>query len=73
VRGTVTDFDERRGLGEVTAGPEGDEVTYPFHCTAIVDGSRTIVPGTPVSFAVRPGGMGRWEATAVAPLAIPVA
>ena len=37
--GTVTAFDEPRGLGEV-AGDDG--VTYPFHCTGIADGSRTI-------------------------------
>ena len=38
---------------------------YPFHCTAIADGTRTIEVGTAVTFEVRPAGMGRWEATAI--------
>jgi cold shock CspA family protein len=52
VEGTITQFDEERGLGELDA----DGVVYPFHCTAIVDGTRTIEVGTPVTFGVRPGG-----------------
>jgi cold shock CspA family protein len=59
VRGTVAEFDEARGLGEVDA----DGVRYPFHCTAIADGTRTIPVGTEVTFDLRPGGLGRWEAT----------
>jgi cold shock CspA family protein len=61
--GTVTQFDEPRGLGAI----ESDGVTYPFHCTAISDGSRTIAVGTAVTFEVRAAGMGRWEAAAIAP------
>jgi cold shock CspA family protein len=61
VRGTVVAFDDPRGLGEI----ESDGVRYPFHCTAILDGSRTIAVGTDVSFELRPAGMGRWEATAI--------
>ena len=57
--GTVTSFDEPRGLGEITAE---DGTTYPFHCTAIADGSRTIPEGAPVRFEVVPGRLGRWEA-----------
>ena len=45
--GTVTAFDEPSGLGTVTA--DGGE-TYPFHCVSIADGSRSIEPGTRVSF-----------------------
>ena len=67
MRGTVTHFDEARGLGVIGTDADGVEVHYPFHCTAIVDGTRTIEPGTAVTFAVRPGGMGRWEATLVDP------
>jgi hypothetical protein len=37
VTGKVSAFDERRGLGEVTAD---DATVYPFHCTAIADGTR---------------------------------
>ncbi|MFL6205506.1 MAG: hypothetical protein ACJ739_09160 [Acidimicrobiales bacterium] len=61
--GTVVEFDEPRGLGTI----ESDGTTYPFHCTAIVDGTRTIAVGAPVTFAVRPAGMGRWEAAQIAP------
>jgi cold shock CspA family protein len=65
VQGRVAEFDEARGLGVVDAGG----VTYPFHCTALVDGTRTIEVGTEVTFGLRPGGMGRWEATAIERLA----
>jgi cold shock CspA family protein len=58
VDGTVVDFDEPRGWGVIEAGAE----RYPFHCTAIADGTRTIAVGATVTFEVRPGGMGRWEA-----------
>jgi hypothetical protein len=61
VEGTVVEFDEPRGLGVI----ESDGVRYPFHCTAILDGTRTIAVDTPVTFEVRPAGLGRWEATAV--------
>jgi cold shock CspA family protein len=58
--GTVTAFDAQAGLGEVIAE---DGATYPFHCTAIADGSRTIDAGTPVTFTVVAGHLGRLEAT----------
>ena len=58
--GTVTAFDEQRGLGEVT---EVDGEVLPFHCTAIADGSRTIEVGAAVTFVVVPGRLGRWEAS----------
>lgn len=64
MRGTVAEFDEARGLGTV----EVDGAAYPFHCTAIADGSRTIEVGTAVTFEVSAGGMGRWEATAITPV-----
>ena len=60
--GTVIAFDERRGLGTI----EADGTEYPFHCTALLDGSRTIQVGTEVSFEVQAAGMGRWEATEIA-------
>jgi CspA family cold shock protein len=59
VTGTVTAFDAPRGLGEVTAT---DGAVYPFHCTQIADGTRTIAVGTAVDFAKVPGLLGRWEA-----------
>jgi cold shock CspA family protein len=61
VRGTVALFDEPRGLG-VVRGDDGAE--YPFHCTAIVDGTRTIDVGAKVEFELRPY-VGRYEATAI--------
>jgi cold shock CspA family protein len=60
--GRVTSFDARRGLGTVT-GSVGE--SYDFHATAILDGSRQIDPGTEVSFLVRPGHRGRYEALAL--------
>ena len=59
--GVVVEFDEERGLGTV----EADGRTYPFHCTQIADGTRTIEVGSAVTFEVRPGGLGRWEAAAL--------
>mgnify|MGYP000504076031 CR=1 FL=1 len=64
MRGTVAEFDDPRGLGTVTAD---DGTAYPFHCTAIADGSRTIEVGVVVEFDVVPGRMGRWEAAALRP------
>ena len=62
MNGTVTEFDEPRGIGVVTAD---DGTAYPFHCTAIADGTRTIEVETPVAFEVVAGHLGRWEASAI--------
>ncbi|HEY3724382.1 MAG TPA: cold-shock protein [Acidimicrobiia bacterium] len=62
--GTVVQFDERRGLGEIE-GREGGR--YLFHCTRIADGSRTIGVNAAVVFAVVPGPLGRWEAADIKP------
>jgi cold shock CspA family protein len=64
VTGKVTEFDEQRGLGEITAG---DATVYPFHCTVIADGTRTIEVGATVDFEVVPGRLGQWEAAEVKP------
>jgi cold shock CspA family protein len=64
LEGTVSSFDEPRGLGTV-AGDEGTD--YPFHCTAIDDGTRAIEPGTRVRFEIS-AGLGRWEAAALEPV-----
>ena len=63
-RGTVSAFDERAGLGEITTE---DATVYPFHCTMITDGSRTIEVGAAVSFEVVPGRLGHWEAAQITP------
>jgi cold shock CspA family protein len=62
--GVVHSYDFDRGLGTIVAdSASGSAVT--FHCTAIVDGSRRIDPGTRVAFVVGPAGPGRWEARQV--------
>lgn len=62
--GRVASFDDFVGLGLVD-GADGQSIG--FHCTQISDGSRTIAVGTPVTFAVVAGHLGRWEATRVRP------
>jgi cold shock CspA family protein len=63
--GRVTTFDAERGTG-ILADDEGG-ATYPFHCTAITDGSRLIETGCRVVFLIRPGQLGRAEAAEVMP------
>ena len=58
------EFDERRGRGSVEAA-SGER--HPFHCTAILDSSRTIEVGAEVRYELAPGGMGAWEAAAIEP------
>lgn len=62
--GTVVEFDEHRGYGTIR-NADGSDIF--FHCTRIVDGSRTITVGAAVSFAAVPGHGGRREATRVTP------
>jgi len=64
VLGRVTAFDEHRGIGEITAD---DGTVYPFHCTVIADGTRTIKVGAAVEFDVVAGHLGRWEAAVLTP------
>lgn len=59
MRGTVEEFDEARGTGVVVAA---DGSRYPFHCTAVADGSRTVPVGAEAVFGVVPGHSGKWEA-----------
>jgi cold shock CspA family protein len=63
-RGTVSAFDGQRGLGEITTD---DATVYPFHCTVIAGGTRTIDVGVTVDFEVVPGPLGTWEAAQVTP------
>lgn len=58
--GVVAAFDDFGGWGTVT---DDAGVERFFHCTAIADGTRTIDPGSDVTFEVAPGAVGRWEAT----------
>lgn len=65
-RGEVEAFDAERGSGTVRAV---DGAVYYFHCTQIVGGGRMIPAGVAVTFAIRPGHRGRWEAASVTPVA----
>jgi CspA family cold shock protein len=60
--GTVASFARDTGLGEIVT-EQG--AIYPFHCTAIADGTRDIAVGTPVTFTITAGHLGRLEATAI--------
>ena len=62
--GRVSAFDERGGVGEISAD---DSTVYPFHCTEIADGTRTIDVGASVDFEVVAGRLGRWEAADIKP------
>lgn len=55
----MTAFDEAVGLGTVRSGDGRD---LGFHCTQIADGSRSIDPGTAVTFEFVAGRRGQWEA-----------
>ena len=66
MRGVVTAFDDAAGLGTITAD---DGTPYPFHCTAIADGTRTIAVDTAVEFEPRPARHGCYEASAITPAA----
>ncbi len=57
--GRVVEFDGDRGLGVVQSV---SGVRYRFHCTQIADGTRAIPVGAVVSFRVRAGARGLWEA-----------
>jgi len=63
--GVVAEFDERRGLGVVRAD---DGKPYPFHCTALTDGTRNVETGTRVVFSVVAGHGGRYEARGLTPV-----
>jgi cold shock CspA family protein len=60
--GVVSQFDEARGLGSVR-GDSGGE--WPFHCTQISDGTRSIEAGRRVAFEVVASHLGRMEAVRV--------
>ena len=65
VEATVATFDEHRGYGTLRTG-DGTELF--FHCTALVDDSRTVDVGAAVTAQVVPGRLGRWEAAHITKL-----
>jgi cold shock CspA family protein len=62
-RGVVATWDEHRGYGTIRDDETGAE--HFFHCTQLLDGTRTIDDGAPVEFELAPGHLGRWEATRI--------
>jgi len=60
--GRIAAFDDFAGRGEIEAS---GGLRFPFHCTAIADGSRTIDPDTAVKFRLVPGPLGALEATRI--------
>ncbi len=62
--GVVEAFDADVGLGTIV---DRDGTSWPFHCTAIADGTRMIEAGVEVRFERTWGGPGRWEAAAITP------
>ena len=60
--GRIATFDDHVGRGEIEAR---GGMRFPFHCTAIADGTRAIAPDTAVKFRLRPGPLGALEATAI--------
>ena len=60
MRGQVALFDDAKGYGTVR---DQDGREFFFHCTQILDGSRTIEAGAQVDFDIAAGHLGRYEAT----------
>ncbi|MHB1554345.1 MAG: cold shock domain-containing protein [Acidimicrobiales bacterium] len=63
--GVVSAFDDARGLGTVT---DDAASAWPFHCTEIADGTRSVDVGRRVAFDVVAGHLGRMEAVRVTKL-----
>ena len=62
LHGKVTEFNETRGRGVVTAH---DGRAFEFHSTRIADGSRRIPVGVAVTFVTVPAIRGRYEAAEI--------
>jgi hypothetical protein len=63
--GTVDTFDSHACLGTIV---DSAERRWPFQGTSLVDGSREVDPGTPVTFVVARRHGGTFEADLIAPL-----
>lgn len=66
--GVIVAFDDDTGIG--TLRDLHDHSGWDFHCTALLDGTRTVEVGTQVRFRVAPGHGGRTEATAIEKLSV---
>ena len=62
--GVVEEWDDPRGIGTVRLD---DGRLLDLQCTHIADGSRTTSVGLRVEVDVRPGHLGRWQATRLRP------
>lgn len=62
--GVVATFDDRAGAGTVVDSLTGS--IWPFHCTSLVDGGRTVPAGAAVAYRVEPGPTGL-EAVSLTP------
>jgi cold shock CspA family protein len=63
--GAVASFDDAAGYGELVE--DGTAARWWFHCTAIADGTRTVVEGARMRFRLAPGHLGRHEAVDIEP------
>ncbi|MEI6700137.1 MAG: hypothetical protein WCL38_00070 [Actinomycetota bacterium] len=61
--GVIATFDGATGLGTVVA----DQKAFPFHATAIEDGTRQIALGETVTFEIHFAAGGRVEAGRIRP------
>ena len=62
--GRIVAFDDHVGRGEIEAR---GGMRFPFHCTSLADGTRTIALDTAVKFRLVPGPLGALEATKITP------
>ena len=62
--GVVSEWDDHGGYGTITDDATGE--SHFFHCTQLLDGSRTTQVGEKVTFEVAAGRLGRWEAVEIA-------
>jgi cold shock CspA family protein len=62
--GVVASYDDRAGYGEIL---DDDGRRWWFHCTAVADGSRTIIEQSTVCFQLAAGHLGRYEAVDLHP------
>lgn len=60
--GVVATWDDAGGYGTIRS--DDGQVLF-FHCTQLVDGTRTTEVGVRVTFEIVAGRLGRWEAATV--------
>jgi hypothetical protein len=63
--GVIVVSDEASMSGSGGSGGISSRDEFPVHCTQIDGGSRLLIPGTTVRFAIAAGHRGRWDAVEV--------